>query len=138
MLDVLLSGERLSRAAFNDSASKQHYSFGYATRFAMQRKPIQTEYNYEVAQNIAGPADRQQLLEEERGVRKPAFNSTSSRIEQLFVSPAPPPDAYRPQLIRKSRSCSFGIGRDVRLSDGQFQQLLETIFWQRDNWSWTI
>lgn len=113
MLDVLVNGEKLSRAQFNDSLAKQHYTFGGNRRFNFGRKTNDTEYNYEVAYDLATPAVAQRTLITSKGAKKYGFNATALKIGKLFVPCAPPPDTYNLKLLPKSKSCSFGIGRDV-------------------------
>lgn len=114
MLDILVNGEKLSRTQFNDSASKQHYSFGRCKRFRVEKQPFDTEYNYEVCYDLATPALTQKEVCMSRGAKRQPFNSSSSRIAALLMPAAPPPDTYNPRLLAKARSCSFGVGREVR------------------------
>jgi hypothetical protein len=113
MLDILVNGERLSRAQFNDSLAKQHYSFGSCRRFRQPRKSYDTEFVYEVAYDLASPALARQQLVASKGAKKHGFNATAQKIGKIFVPNSPPPDTYNPRLLPKSRSCSFGVGRDV-------------------------
>lgn len=123
MLEVLVNGERLSRAPFNDSRAKQHYTFGGCERFRYPRKSYDTDFHYEVAYDLASPALAQHALVTSKGAKRFAFNATAQKIGKLLVPVSPAPDTYNPTLLPKSKSCSFGVGRDVSSADGQVQQL---------------
>lgn len=123
MLEVLVNGEKLSRAQFNDSTAKQHYTFGGGQRFRRSHASQPTEFVYEVAYDLASPSLAQHAQVTLKGAKKFAFNSTADKIGRLFVPPSPPPDQYRPKLLPKARSYSFGIGRDVRSAESGLQQL---------------
>ena len=52
-------------------------------------------------------------LVDEKQALKPPFHASDSRIKKLLVPVGPSCDRYHPKLLPKSRSCGFGIGRNV-------------------------
>ena len=113
MLEVILNGEQLCNAPYNDSTSKQHYSFPKSKRFVQSKPAFETEYNYEVTYDLAKPSIVQQELVEDKHAFKPPFNASSSRIQKLQTPVSPPPDTYNPRLLPKTKSCTFGFSREV-------------------------
>ena len=113
MLEIALNGERLSQTQYNDSVAKQHYSFAKSKRFAKSKPSFETEFKYEVSYDLATPSKVQKELEFRKHVVKPAFGTVAARIQKIFMPVAPSPDTYHPRLLPKSKSCTFGIGREV-------------------------
>ena len=113
MLEIILNGEKLSRNQFNNSLSKQHYSFSRSKRFAKSKPAFETEFKYQVSYDLAQPSCLQKRLFEAKHVFKPAFNTSSPRIKKHPQPQAPSADKYDPKILSKSKSCTFGVGRDV-------------------------
>ena len=113
MLEIILNGEKLSRNQFNNSVSKQHYSFSRSKRFVKSKPAFETEFKYEVAYDLAKPSSIQKSLFESKHVIKPPFNTSSPRIKKQLQPVAPSADKYNPILLSKSKSCTFGVGREV-------------------------
>lgn len=99
MLEVVLTGEKLARTAYNNSQSKAHYSFPKNKRFRRRPPSYNTEFNYDV----------------KIGKDKKPLNSfsRSKRFGNKENNPTPGPGSYDLEKPRKSQSISFGIGRSV-------------------------
>ena len=113
MLEVVFNGEKLCNAQFNDSLSKHLYSFSKSSRFHQFKPSFNTEFNYEVAFDLAKPSKNQKQLIETKKAVKPPFNNSGCRIQKPFMPCAPSSDTYNPQLLPKTKYCTFGFGREV-------------------------
>lgn len=106
VLEVVLTGEKLSKMGFNKGQAKGHYAFSKNRRFKKRAPSYKTEFAYD-------PLMRQSTSCFKTFSKARRFGSNG------FKNDTPGPGAYENALPKRNKSISFGIGRSVSLQEAK-------------------
>lgn len=113
MLEVLINGEANARTQLNNSLSKQHFSFSKFPRFNYKTPSYTTEYT----SNLRGEP---LTIKSHSVLKSHCFETKSSKILNPPNETKPDMCTYNPKRIKKSKSITMSLSRDVFLIENRF------------------
>ena len=116
MLETLVNTENIARAPYNTSKSKQHYSFPKSKRKSFQTSDIKTEYTNNLRLEINDKKSFNKLKNFSFGIKFLDSNFDKHKNQQDLRP-------FNTIPLKNSKSVSFGLSREVILSESHIQQL---------------